>query len=91
MSAFDDVNNKEDVDAGYLKYVISNFNSAINNNLDVVHMGYYIEDGSLQMFDVYKTDWIKLADLINDWCIKLEEYELCSELKQIKEILNGHN
>jgi len=77
-------NGKTDIDADYIEMIISNFNSSIEKNLDYVYLGYeVINDEEIKEYTIPKKEWNKTLDLILKTAINLEEYELCTSIKNI--------
>lgn len=81
-------NNKEDIDKDYIQLIIDNLNCAIDNDYDYVHIGYFFEEKDIKFYNVAKKDWNKIIEIVIKAAIDLEEYEICSELKKIKEKIN---
>jgi len=77
-------NGKTDIDADYIEMIINNFNSSIEKNLDHVYLGYeVINDEEIKEYTIPKKEWNKTLDLILKTAINLEEYELCTSIKNI--------
>lgn len=80
--------NKEDDDAEYLDMILHNFNYAIQNNLDLVYIGFqYVDDEYMKEYWVQKKDWGKTLDILIENSARLEEYEFAIEFKKIKSTL----
>ena len=79
---------RENIDSEYLDMIIYNFKYAIENNKDKVYLGYkQHNEHEKSHYWCDKKEWIDTLSILLDEAIKLEEYEYCKELKQIKESL----
>ena len=76
-----------DVTKEYIIDSIYNLNHAIKKSLEVCYIGYEETDDDITELWVQKKDWSYYIDLLIESAIHLEEYELCSELKEIKQKL----
>jgi len=80
---------KTDIDGDYIEMLIHNFSDALNSNDDKVYLGYeVIDDDNLKEYAVSRKDWKSTLEILLKTAINLEEYEYCS---QIKEIINSLN
>jgi hypothetical protein len=79
---------KREVDSDYLDMMIFNFNYSMDNNLSVVYLGHIETEEGIKEYWADKKDWIQTIDILLENAIELEEYEYCSQLKEIKEKLD---
>ena len=78
--------NKEHIDKEYLDMMSYNFNHALENELDMVYMGYSIEDDEyMKEYWVMEKDYIKTLDMLIESAVELEEYEYAKDFKILKE------
>lgn len=76
-----------DIDYEYLDMMVYNFNYAIDNNKEKVYLGYSEDTDGKKDYWCQRKDWSVTIDILIDEAIKLEEYEYCNDLKNIKKRL----
>ncbi len=81
-------NERIDIDHDYLDMMNHNFTHAIDNNMELVYMGYYIvDDNYIKEMWVEKKNWNKALDVLIDGASKIEEYEYAIKFKKMKDII----
>ena len=82
------VGGKTDIDSDYIEMLVHNFKTAIENNQDKVYLGYEIIDNdNLKEYAVSKKDWKTTLELLLQTAINLEEYEYCSQIKDMIKLI----
>ena len=83
----DENGNKLIVDREYMLLIIENLNLALELDCEYVDIGYYVSEDSVTTYKVERQYWEKLIDTVIAEGVDIEEFELCQELKDIKDII----
>ena len=73
------------IDGNYINFILDQFEETFKSDYYDVFVGYKeCKDGDCKYYSAKPEDWEQVIDTLLEKGIKLEEYELCNKIKNIK-------
>ena len=68
----------------YILFALDKCNEAVNNNLETIFVGSEQDDDELIEFYINKNQYLGYMEILLDFAVEVEEFELCEKIIEMK-------